>query len=490
MLEKLAGQTAVYGISSVLARLFNFLLTPYLTRIMTDTQYGAYVDMYAVIPFLLIVLTMGMESGYFRFAGKAQTAQEKRAVFSTTWGAVSLVSVIFMALVLLFKPQLASAMGYADSSSYIWIVGLIVMFDSITAIPYAKLRQEGRAGRYVIIRTVSTVINIVLCVFFYSVMPRITDAGLFPTPNDPGYAFVANLVSSAFVLVALIPSCDRMWPKINPKLFRKILLYSLPLLISGIAGTANEFIDRQMIKYLMPAGEAMGALGVYGATVKLAVIMTLFTQMYRLGAEPFFLAEFKQGEFEKTNAAAMKYYVLVSVFIFLVIALFADLFGLILGRDFREGTYILPLVLVSNVLSGIVLNLSFWYKQSGRTWMAIYVTGTGLVFTVVFNIMLVPKLGYYGAAIARLICEAAMVAISYILSRRYCRIPYDLRRIGEYVLVGAALYGAGMLLQGITMWARYFLYFILILIFAYYAVRREKIDVKGILKAMLRTVKK
>ena len=182
----------------------------------------------------------------------------------------------------------------------------------------------------------------------------------------------------------------------------------------------------------------------------------------------------------------MKYFVIVSIFIFLFIALFRDLFALILGRYFREGIWILPIVLLSNMLSGIVLNLSFWYKQTGATKYAIYITGTGLVFTVAFNVLLVPSFGYAGAAAARLVCEASMAVLSYLLNRKYCPVPYDLRRIGGYALLGAVLYGAGMLCGGVTAWARYLIYLALVAIFAGYAVRRERIDLRGLLRSAMR----
>lgn len=483
-LGKLAGQTAIYGISSVVARLLNYLLVPYYTRIMPQAEYGVITDIYALIPFLLIVLTMGMESGYFRFAAKAVNDDEKRKVFATTWGAVGLAATIFFVAVMLFRPQVAAVTGYADTPSYVWIVGLIVFFDVVNAIPFARLREQGRAMKYVIVRLLSVVINLVLCVWLYNWLPE--SWSVYESSVDAGYAFIANLVASAVTFVMLLPSCDGIMPRIDKKLLRKILLYSLPLLISGIAGTANEYIDRQMIKYLMPAGEAMAALGVYGAVVKIGVVMLMFTQMYRLAAEPFFLADFKKEEFKEANAEALKYFVLVSVLIFLTISLFADVFALIVGRDFREGIYILPVVLVSNMLSGVVLNLSFWYKQVGATKYAIYVTGVGLIFTVVFNVMLVPKLGYFGAALARLICEAAMVAVSYALNQRHYPINYDLRRMGEYLAVGAAMYGVGMLCAESAMWLRYGVSALLLCLFVFYAVRRERIDVKGLMKSIIR----
>ena len=491
-MRKLAGQTMVYGISTVLVRLLNYLLVPYLTRVMGRAQYGVVSHIYAVIPFVLVILTMGLESGYFRLAGKASGEGEKRRVFATAWGMVSLVSVLFFVLVLLFNGTIAEWMGYAAHPSYIWMTGAIVALDAVTAIPFARLREQSRSGRYVLLRLVSVVVNLALCFFFYGWLPSLAGRGILPWAYDPamgpGYVFVANLAASAVTLLLILPMCGGVAPRIDRRLARSLLVYSLPLLLSGIAGTANEFIDRQMVLWLTPGGSeyALEQLGVYGAVIKLGVVMTLFTSMYRLAAEPFFLAEFKGDDFRRTNAEAMKYFIIVSIFIFLFIALFRDLFALILGRDFREGVWILPIVLLSNMLSGIVLNLSFWYKQTGATKYAIYVTGTGLLFTVAFNILLVPSLGYVGAAVARLVCESAMVALSYLLNRRYCPVPYDLKRIGEYVLLGALLYGAGVLCGGLTGWLRYLIYLVLVVIFAGYAVRRERIDLGGLVKSVIR----
>lgn len=488
-IRKLAGQTAVYGISSIVARLLNYLLTPYLTRIMTEAEYGAVTDMYALIPFALVVLTMGLESGYFRFAGKADGESGRREVFASTWGAVTAMAVLFMSVVLLFRGELADVAGYSANPSFIWIVGAIITLDAITAIPFARLRQQGRAGRYVTIRVVSVVINLVLCIFFYSALPALAPgSGFFASIYDPlfgaGYVFVANLVASAVTLLILIPTTGRVMPRLSRRVLRPIMIFSIPLLISGIAGTANEFIDRQMIKYLMPEEIAMSALGIYGAVVKIGVVMLLFTQMYRLAAEPFFLANFKKDDFVRTNAEAMKFFLIVSISIFLCITLFIDLFALIIGRDFRSGIYILPVVLIANMLSGVVLNLSFWYKQMSMTRFAILVTGIGLVFTVVFNFLLVPRMGIYGAALARLVCEAAMVAVSYRLNRRYCPTPYDLRRIGEYVAVGALLYGVSFATGMLPVFWKYLCNLALLGAFGMYALRRERISVPALVRSI------
>mgnify|MGYP003290668959 CR=1 FL=1 len=491
MLKQLAGQTAIYGVGTIVPRFLNYLLFPYLTRLMTTGEYGVVTDLYALIPFALVVLTMGLETGYFRFAGKAATERERKEVFETTWGAVSLFALLFFAAALLFTPALARIMDYAEHPSYIRLTAAIIALDAATAIPFARLRQQGRAKRFVALRLLSVAVNLALTVFFYSALPALAsrgaDAGMYDPAFGAGYVLVANLLGSAVVWIGLYPSCRGARPRIRPKLLRAVMLYSLPLLISGIAGTANEFIDRQMIKYLVPAG-AMAQLGVYGAITKIAVVMMLFTQMYRLAAEPFFLADYRKSDFVAMNAAAMKYYVMASMFIFLGIALFKDLFSLIVGADFREGIFILPVVLGANVLSGVWLNLSFWYKREERTQLAVWVTFTGLFFTVVMNVALVPALGYVGAAWARLASEAAMVGVSYWLNRRYYPTPYDLRRIGEYVALGLGVFFASAVF---ARWlpvrgAEYAVNGVLFGLFGLFAVRREHIDVGRLLRSVVK----
>ena len=428
MLEKLAKQTAIYGISTIVVRFLNYLLTPYYTRIFDQGEYGIVTDIYALIPFALVLLSMGMESSYFRFTTRAEeeggdVARGKRKVFATTWGVTSLNAVIFFLVVWLLNAPISRAMGaaYLLHPEYVTIVAAIVMVDVWTMIPFSRLREQGRAMHFVVLKALSVLLNVGLAIGFGI-------AGLYATPFGVGWVLIANLIASITTLVALLPSTDGILPRIDGALLRKIFVYSVPLLISGIAGTANEFIDRQMIKYLTPGGEevAMAELGVYGAIVKIAVVMTLFTQMYRLAAEPFFLSGFKKEEFKEANAASMKYFVMASMVIFLGIVLFRDLFALIVGRDFREGIDILPIVLASNILAGVWFNLSFWYKREEKTKYAAYITFLGLAVTIALSFVLVPKMGYRGAAWVRLVAEAAMVVWSYTLCRKHYPIPYEL----------------------------------------------------------------
>ena len=279
----------------------------------------------------------------------------------------------------------------------------------------------------------------------------------------------------------------RFWANLFWTLLAAVFAYSLPLLVGGLAGTANEFIDRQLIKYLVPEG-SMAQLGVYGAITKIAVVMMLFYQMYRLAAEPFFLSNFKKSDFVAMNAAALKYYMMASMVIFLGIALFRDLFALIVGRDFREGIFILPVVLGANVLTGVWLNLSFWYKREERTSLAIVVTGSGLVAMTAFGFWLIPLWGYYGAAWARLASESVMVGASWWLNRRFFPTPYPWGRIWEYVLTALAVFG---LCEGVTrladnMFVGYAFNIVMFVGYALYLIRRERIDVGAMLRAVVK----
>lgn len=488
MLEKLAKQTAIYGISTIVVRFLNYLLTPYYTRIFDQGEYGIVTDIYALIPFALVVLSMGMESSYFRFTTRAEeeggdVTSAKRKVFATTWGITSLAATLFFVVIWALNMPISRAMGevYVTHPEYVTIVAAIVMLDIWAIIPFARLREQGRAMRFVMLKALSMLLNLSLAIAFGF-------AGLYSTSFGVGWVLVANFIASLVTLIAILPTTDRVAPRIDRALLSKIFVYSLPLLISGVAGTANEFIDRQMIKYLAPGSEAeaMAELGVYGAIVKIAVVMTLFTQMYRLAAEPFFLSGFKKEEFKEANAAAMKYFIIASMLIFLGIALFRDIFALIVGSRFREGIDILPIVLASNVLGGVWFNLSFWYKREEKTKFAAYITFLGLAVTLGLSFVLVPKMGFRGAAWVRLAAEAAMVVWSYALCRKYYPMPYDLKRIGEYVALTGLLYLLSELAlpklgHGLWLGLNVVLFSTMLL----YAIWREKIDVVALAKAAL-----
>ncbi len=484
MLEKLVKQTAVYGISTIVVRFLSYLLTPYYTRIFGQETYGIVTDVYALIPLALTLLTMGMESSYFRFSAKADQAggdvvAAKRRLFATTWGVTSLAALLFFAAVVFFRGSFSRWMGaaYVAHPEYVVWVGAIVLFDVWACIPFSRLREQGRSLTFVGFKALNVVLNVALA-FAFGI------AGLFASDFGVGWVFVANLIASAVTWLLILSTVDRTVPRIDRALLAAVFVYSLPLLVGGLAGTANEFIDRQLIKYLVPSG-AMAQLGVYGAITKIAVVMMLFYQMYRLAAEPFFLSNFKKSDFVAMNAAALKYYVMVSMLIFLGIALFRDFFALIVGRDFREGIFILPVVLGANILAGVWLNLSFWYKREERTSLAIVVTGSGLAAMLLFGGWFIPLWGYYGAAWARLVSETVMVAVSWWLNRRFFPTPYPWGRIGEAVVVALAAFFAAEFFSARAgnIFAGYAFNIVLFAGYALYLVRREHIDVAALLRA-------
>ncbi len=499
MLEKLAKQGAIYGVSTILGRLLSYLLTPYYTRLFVEEEYGIITDLYSIIPFALVLLTMGMESSYFRFSTRAKeeanaiggaaeqiekfVKDKQRTLFATTWGATITLAALFTLCVALFRDPINTVMGqaYVMQPSMVVVVAFIIFFDVISCVPFSRLREQGDAKKYVILKLFNIVLQVGLAIAFGV-------AGLFATPFGVGWALVANLIASIVTFAVLTLSSPLVMPRINWVLLVAIFGYSIPLLISGIASTATEFIDRQMIKYMTPETNAMAQLGIYGAITKIAVVMTLFTQTYRLAAEPFFLSEFKREEFVESNAATMKYYVMATMAIFLFIALFKDLFALIVSADFRQGVYILPVILCSNMLMGIWMNLSFWYKREEKTKYALYITLSGLATTVIANMILIPRHGYFGAAWGRLICECVMVAYSYYLCRKHYPIPYDLGRIAQYFVLGGGLYAASVYLSSTcsNAWVNYSASIALLAGYCIFAVWRERIDVGRLLQSIIK----
>lgn len=422
MLKKLFSQTAIYGLSATLAKFLNYLLTPYLTRVMTDSVYGEVSYYYSIIPFVNVVLTLGFTTGYFRFASQAQSELEQKRLFTTLWSQVSLLALVCCGVAAIFFPTIEVMV----------MLGLLVV-DNVAAMPMALLRQQSRAIRYTIVQVSSVVVNVVLCYWFYS--------SIEGAANSPVWVLLANLVASCVGLLILLPSSLSMFtPRIDVKLLRRVAAYSLPLMLAGVMGIASDFIDRQMLRWLLPEDIAFAELGIYSAVAKLAALMVIFRQMYSLGAEPFFLQRFSKSDFSRLNAVALKYFLVVGIVIFLGITLFSDVFALILGSSFRVGMDLLPILLLANLLSGILVNLSFWYKAADRTSVAILVTLIGVVLTVVANLVLIPLIGSVGAAWARVVAGVAMVVASYLWSLKYYPIAFDFKAICLYLVLGGVIY--------------------------------------------------
>lgn len=456
MLQKLFSQTAIYGLSATLAKFLNYLLTPYLTRIMTDSVYGEVSYFYSIIPFANVVLTLGFATGYFRFASQCDNKLEQKRLFTTLWAQVSLLALVCCSVAAILFPTVEVMV----------MLGLILV-DNIIAIPTALLRQQSKAVRYTIVQVSSVVVNVVLCYYFYS--------SIEGAANSAVWVLLANLIASCVSLLILLPSSLRMFtPCIDYKLLRRVAVYSLPLMLAGVMGIASDFIDRQMLRWLLPEDIALAELGIYSAVAKLAALMVIFRQMYSLGAEPFFLQRFSKDDFSRLNAMALKYFLAVGILIFLGITLFSDIFALILGSDFRVGMDLLPILLLANLLSGILVNLSFWYKVADKTSIAILVTLVGVVLTVAANFILIPLLGSDGAAWARVIAGVAMVVSSYLWSLKYYPINFDFKALLIYAVLGGIIYILSLQTAHIEMnFLRWGINSVMILLFCVIFVKKE-----------------
>ncbi|MEG1553988.1 MAG: oligosaccharide flippase family protein [Rikenellaceae bacterium] len=480
MIRKLAGQTAIYGLGTIIPRFVNYLLTPYLTYSLALNEYnfGVMGYFYATIPFAVAILTMGMETGYFRFCGKATSLEEKNKLFSTILSTLIVSSLTLFIVICFIQNDIYETIGQVYAPQIISIVAALIVTDVVSSISFAKLREEGRAKLFTIIRGSSVLINVAFVVFFYSLLPLIKDIPIFSfmwiENFGAGYVFVANLIASIITMFMLHSTYKGAHLYINPKILKSVLFFSFPLFISGFNGIANDFIDRQLLAVLAPHDIALEQIGIYSATLKIAAIMTIFTQMYRYAAEPMFLSKLKKDDFNRDNAEAMKYFIIVSLAIFLGITLFSDIFILLVSPAFRAGANLIPVILFAGLLSGVLVNLSFWYKFNDKTFYAIIITSVVLIITVILIVLLIPHFVYNGSAWGRLISMTAMVLLSYFLNQKYFPIPYDIKRIGEYLGLTAILFGLSYITDLEPTIFKYFTNSILMLIFVAYAIKREK----------------
>ena len=450
-LKKLAGETAIYGMSSIVGRFINWWLVPYHSRIFLPEEYGVVTNLYSYIAFLLVILTFGMETGFFRFANKSNAENDK--IYSTS--AISLFgsSLLFVFIAFLFSGNFAGLLDFPNSEDYIrWLV-VIVAIDAATSIPFAHLRLKGKAVRFASLKLVNIFFNIFFNVFFLSVCPYILKSNpdsfvqhIYHPEFGVGYVFIANLLASVITLLMLIPEIRKIKPIFDWRLFREMFWYSFPILLVGIAGMINQNIDKILIPELVPASQKpMEQLGIYGANYKLAVLMNMFIQAFRYSFEPFFFSHQKNSDSRLIYAHVMKYFIIFGLLIFLGITLFIDIFKIVIGPEYHAGLKVVPAVLMANLFLGIYFNLSLWYKLSDKTWMGALIGGIGAVLTIGFNIWLIPIMGYMGSAYAVLICFVLMTLISYVVGQKYYRVDYDLKRILLYFAVAVGLY----LLSGI-----------------------------------------
>ena len=448
-LKRLASQTAVYGVSSIIGRFLNYLLVPLYTYTFAPAEYGVVAEFYAYMGFLAVLLVFGLETGYFRF--HSDDTQAPELVYATVLRSLTVANLAFFALVFVSAQPIADLLRHGEHPEYVWWSAAILAMDSIGAGAFARLRAENHAARFAGIKLIEIGANIGLNCFFILLCHRAFESdphsmlgSLWSPAIGIGYVFIANLAASALKLLLLAPQLRGITSGFDTGLFERLLRYSLPMVVIGMAGVVNEMLDRAALKYLLPYDDVtnMAQLGIYSACYKLSILMTLFIQAFRYAAEPFFFSYARQSDARETYAQVLNWFVIFCCFIFLLVTQYMGIFKYFVGADYREGLHVVPVLLIANLLLGIYVNLSIWYKLTDRTMMGAWVSLTGSGITIACLLVLVPRFGYTGAAWAHVACYGSMVLISYCLGRRFYPIPYDLKRVGGYMLVALALYGA------------------------------------------------
>jgi O-antigen/teichoic acid export membrane protein len=444
--KKLAGQTVIYGLGTIVPRFLNyFVLTPVYTRIFKSVQYGIVNELYAYIVFLLILLTYGMETGFFRFA-KEEYGEKK--VFSTIMTSLFTSTLLFLVVIYIFHPNIAAALQYAERDYLILLFSAVVAVDAFSAVPFAKLRLQEKAKKFGYLKIFNVVANLFFNLVFFGIFPYILkhypDSSfliLYDASIGVGYVFIANLLASILTLLFLLPEMKIRLALVDLPLLKKILSYSFPLLFVGLAGAINEVADKFFLKMLIPGkNEALSQVGIYSANYKLGMLMTIFIQMFRYAAEPFYFSKMKDQDARHVYAQVMKYFILFGMFIFLFVILFLDILKFFIGPEYHSGLNIVPVILVANLLLGIVYNLSIWYKLSNRTNYGAIIALVGAMVTVTLNILLIPLYGYVGSAWATFSCYLVMTFVSYLLGRKYYQIPYPLKHILLYAIVAMGIF--------------------------------------------------
>ena len=449
-LKQLAGQTVIYGLSTILARIINFLFVPIYTRLLTPESYGVVTEFMAYIAVLQVVLVLGLETGCFRFANKEGVEPHK--VYSNAFVTVFCISATFLALMIAFSGPIASALGYAGYESCIMYMGGILALDSVTAILFAKLRQESKALKFAIFKTIKivteTAANLILFLWFPK---HCTDGWMLnfiPAVPDFSYVIFAIFISCIVCGLLFIPEYLKLSFRLDPKLLRQMLAYSLPLMVAALPGVVNDFLDRILFRYFDTNAEAWrNSLGLYQAAVKLAVIMNLFIQMFRYAAEPFFFRRAREKDSRQLYASVQEYFTAFCGLVFLGVILYIDVIALILGPQFRSAVGVVPVMLLSYMILGMLFNVSMWYKLSGKTNMAIWITLSGLAVTAAVIILFMPKYSYWAAAYGHLASYVVMFAISSILGAKYYPIPYRWGRLAGIVLLMGGIYAGSLMLD-------------------------------------------
>ena len=450
MIKKLASQTAVYGLSSIVGRFLNYLLVPIYTRVLEPAEYGSSSWFYAIAAFAGVIYTYGMETAFFRFAQKDSADKEK--IFSTSAISIAVSSLIFSSLIIFFATPLANMTKNQGRELYFIFFAIIFAADAVTTIPFAWLRQQNNPLRFALLRLLSISVNIGLNLLFYIVVPFFSSRGLLAPLDTEGvsikWMFIANVMSSLVTLPFFFKELKLLKHGLDKKLWQEMFFYAYPLIFMGFAGMINETLDRVLLKEMIPdQAFAETQIGIYSANYKLSIIITLFIQAFRFGAEPFFFANAKAEDSQIVYARVMQYFMLVCATIFVGVMLYLDIFKGFIGKNYWEGLPVVPILLMANLFLGAYYSLSIWYKLTDKTKLGAVVSLIGAAITLILNWLWIPTMGYMGSAWATLICYFSMAAISFYLGQKYYPVPYPTRRIASYLALALTAYFTSEMLR-------------------------------------------
>lgn len=443
-MKSLAKDTAIYGLSSIIGKFLNYLLVPLYTYVLARTDdYGIVTNLYAWTALLLVILTYGMETGFFRFANRED--YDAKSVYKTAYITLLSTSTLFAVLCVLFQGSISVVLGYSGHSEFIAMMAVTVAIDAFACIPFAYLRYQKRPLVFAALKLLFVVLNIGFNILFLVVLGK----------NDVFYVFLSNILATTIQTLCLLPFTMPRGGYFDGAVLKEMLRYSLPLLVLGVAGIMNQTLDRILFPYLYTGEDAQAQLGIYGACFKVAMVMMMFTQAFRYAYEPFVFAKHKDRQSVEAYADAMKYYIIFSYLILLGVIFYLDIFRYIVSSAYWEGLKIVPVVLWTYVFQGIYFNLSFWYKLTDETKWGAYFSLIGLVITLVLQIVGVPLVGYWASCGSSLVCYFVIMLLSYFIGQKKAPIPYDLKRIGGYTALTLgllAIYYVLRLHTSLNMW--------------------------------------
>jgi len=443
-IKRLIGETAIYGLGTMLPRFLNYLLVPlYTIYVFTEAEYGQVTLLYSYVAILLVLLTFGMETAFFRFANKSKDAKK---TFDTATTSILIAVIIFLSVIFLFVDDISRLIEYSSNNNYVIIIAIIIAIDAITAIPFAYLRYQNRAIKFSSIRVISVVITISLNLIFLIAIPNYygesySTLPIYRNTSLVTFVFIANLVGSFSTLIMLSSVFKNITLKIDTVLLKKMLKYGLPILIISLSFMITEVADKILLKYLLPDKAGADAqIGIYAASYKLAIIMMLFIQMFRYAAEPFFFSEADKKDAKKTYSKVMTLFMAFTWFIFLLVMLYIDLFKYFIGEAYWVGLTIVPIILSAKIFLGIFYNLSVWYKLTNKTLYGAIIAIIAATITIILNILLIPKYGYIGSAWANFSSYFVIMIVSYFWGRKIYPVNYEIKKILIYTIFAILIY--------------------------------------------------